>query len=118
MYKKYEIQYYINFKFWASMLSESLCTSTGGCMTQYFIAILCDIVDHKIYSACVYLKSVNRFQRFPPISNLVLVVRTPHRLYNLLQYITPRDNVSNRIHTYEYILHNIIRISRYQAASY
>jgi len=69
MYNEYKIQHCINFKFWTNMLGESLCTLTGWCMTQYIITILWDIVDHKIYSARVFLKSANRFNDFP-ISNL------------------------------------------------
>jgi len=112
MYNEYKIQYCINFKFWANVLGQSLCTLTGWCMTQYIITILCDIVDHKIYSACVYLKSANRFQRFSHFqisssSYAHLIV-----LYIIHQYIRPRDDISNRIYKYDYILHNIIRVSR------
>jgi len=77
-------------------------------MTQYFITILCDIVDHKIYSVCVP-NAVKSISTISHISNLILVVHTPHHLYIIHLYITSSEDVSNRIHKYKYyILHDII----------
>lgn len=98
------------------MLGESPCTLTGGrTNTQYFLTILCDIVDYKIHSTGVP-KVVKSISTISPISNHFLAVHTsPHVLYNKHQCIAPSDDdVSNRIHKCKYILHNVMREIRRQ----